>query len=46
MTTVSSLDTYYVAKLWDWEDNQIASCIRSGPRVDPMARRLFERLGL
>ena len=36
----------YVAKLWDWEDNQIASCVRSGPRVDPMARRLFERLGL
>ena len=36
----------YVAKLWDWEDNQIASCVRSGPRVDPMARHLFERLGL
>ena len=36
----------YVAKLWDWEGNQIASCIRSGPRVDPMALRFFERLGL
>ena len=36
----------YVAKLWDWRDNQIVSCFRSGPRVDPMARRLFERLGL
>ena len=36
----------YVPKLWDWQDNQIASCIRSGPRVDPMARRLIERLGL
>ncbi len=36
----------YVARLWDWRDNQIVSCIRAGPRVDPMTRRLFERLGL
>ena len=36
----------YRYRLWDWRESQIESCIRDGPRVDPAARRLFERLGL
>ena len=36
----------YRYRLWDWRDSQIESCIRDGPRIDPAARRLFDRLGL
>ena len=36
----------YVQRLWEWRDSQIVSCARSGPRVDPMARRLLARFGL
>lgn len=32
--------------LWNWRESQIESCLRDGPRIDPAARRLFERLGL
>jgi hypothetical protein len=35
----------YRYRLWDWEESQIEMCIRSGPRFDPAAQRLFERLG-
>jgi hypothetical protein len=31
-------------RLWDWHDNQILSSIRSGPRIDPTARRLLARV--
>ena len=36
----------YRYRLWDWRDNEIASCLRAGPRFDPAARRLFGRFGL
>jgi hypothetical protein len=39
-------DPPYYQRLWDWRDNQIASCLRAGPRFDPVARRLLGRLGL
>jgi hypothetical protein len=35
----------YRYRLWDWEESQIEMCIRSGPRLDPAAQRLFERIG-
>jgi hypothetical protein len=35
----------YRYRLWDWKESQIEMCIRSGPRFDPAAQRLFERLG-
>jgi hypothetical protein len=34
----------YRERLWDWRRNEIVECIRSGPRLDPMARRLLARL--
>ena len=34
-------DPPYRFRLWDWRDSEIEVCIRSGPRVDPAARRLF-----
>ena len=36
----------YVQRLWDYRDSQIVACIRSGPQIDPMARRLLARFGL
>ena len=35
----------YRFRLWDWRDNEIAMCIRSGPRIDPAAQRLLSRMG-
>lgn len=31
--------------LWDWRNSQIVACLRAGPRIDPVAQRLFESLG-
>ena len=39
-------DPPYRFRLWDWRNSEIVSCIRSGPRFDPAARRLLKRLGL
>ena len=36
----------YRFRLWDWRNSEIVSCIRSGPRLDPAAQRLLNRLGL
>ena len=36
----------HVQGLWDWRDNQIIACIRAGPRIDPLAKRLFSDLGI
>ena len=36
----------YFQRLWEWRNSQIVVCIRSGPRLDPAARRVFSRLGL
>jgi hypothetical protein len=35
----------YRFRLWDWRDSEIVSCIRSGPRLDPAAQRMLNRLG-
>jgi hypothetical protein len=35
----------YRYRLWDWEESDIELCIRAGPRFDPAAQRLFDRLG-
>ena len=37
-------DPPYRFRLWDWRDSEIEVCIRSGPRIDPAARRLFALL--
>ncbi len=34
----------HVQGLWDWRDSQIIACIRAGPRIDPLAKRLFSNL--
>ena len=39
-----TLETPYETRLWEWRDSQIVTCIRSGPRIDPVARSLFESL--
>ena len=39
-------DPPYRFRLWDWRGSEIVSCIRSGPRFDPAAQRLLDRLGL
>lgn len=36
----------YRFRLWDWRNSEIATCIRSGPRLDPAAHRLLLRLGV
>jgi hypothetical protein len=36
----------YRFRLWDWRDTEIATCIREGPKIDPAARHLMNRLGL
>jgi hypothetical protein len=36
----------YRFRLWDWRNTEIATCIREGPKVDPAARQLINRLGL
>jgi len=36
----------YRFRLWDWRESQIELCIRDGPRIDPAARRLLNKLGL
>lgn len=38
--------TPYYERLWQWSDSEIVDCVRAGPRIDPMARRLFVRIGL
>ena len=35
----------YYERLWDWRHNQIVSCLREGPRLDPALRRLIGSLG-
>jgi hypothetical protein len=35
----------YRYRLWDWKESDIELCIRAGPRFDPAAQRLFQRLG-
>lgn len=35
----------YRYRLWDWRDTEIEACLRAGPRVDPAAHRLLQRLG-
>jgi len=42
----TGMEPPYRERLWDWRDNQILVCIRSGPRLDPTVRRLFVKLGL
>ena len=39
-------DPPYEQRLWNWRDSQIAVCARTGPRLDPMAERLLQRLGI
>jgi hypothetical protein len=36
----------YRFRLWEWRDSQIESSLRDGPRFDPAAARLFEKLGI
>ena len=38
-------DPPYRFRLWDWRGSEIEMCVRSGPRIDPAAQRLLERLG-
>lgn len=35
----------YRYRLWDWKESDIELCIKAGPRFDPAAHRLFDRLG-
>jgi len=36
----------YYERLWDWRYNQIVTCLRDGPRLDPALRGLLGSLGL
>ncbi len=36
----------YRYRLWNWRDNEIASCLRAGPRFDPAGRRLLGYFGI
>ena len=36
----------YRYRLWNWRDNEIASCLRAGPRFDPAGRRLLGYVGV
>jgi hypothetical protein len=36
----------YRFRLWEWHDSQIVSALKDGPRVDPAAARLLQRLGI
>ena len=36
----------YRYRLWSWRDNEIASCLRAGPRFDPAGRRLLGYIGI
>jgi len=36
----------YRYRLWNWRDNEIASCLRAGPRFDPAGRRLLGYIGV
>jgi len=36
----------YRYRLWNWRDNEIASCLRAGPRFDPAGRRLLGYFGV
>lgn len=36
----------YRYRLWNWRDNEIASCLRAGPRFDPAGRRLLAYFGI
>lgn len=38
-------DAPYHERLWSWRNSQVVACIRSGPRIDPMAQRLWARFG-
>jgi hypothetical protein len=31
-------------RLWDWKRTEIATCLREGPRLDPIARRVLRAL--
>lgn len=35
----------YYERLWDWRYNQIVTCLRDGPRLDPASRSLLVALG-
>jgi hypothetical protein len=35
----------YRYRLWDWRDTELEACLRAGPRIDPAAQRLLQRLG-
>lgn len=45
-TWVISKEPPYYERLWDWRYNQITTCVRDGPRLDPGQRWLLDRLGL
>ena len=38
-------DPPYRFRLWNWRNSEIVACIRNGPRLDPLAQRVFDRLG-
>jgi hypothetical protein len=38
-------DPPYRYRLWDWRNNEIVTCIQSGPRIDPAAQRALSRIG-
>ncbi len=38
-------DPPYRFRLWDWSETEIEVCLKNGPRVDPAARQLLNRLG-
>ena len=40
------VDMAYYENLWNWRQPQILSCLESGPRFDPVGRRLLARFGL
>ncbi len=41
-----TIDMAYYQNLWSWRQAQIISCLESGPRFDPVGRRVLERLGI
>jgi hypothetical protein len=40
-----SINMAYYESLWDWRHPQILNCLESGPRFDPIGRRMLARLG-
>jgi hypothetical protein len=33
-------------RLWDWKRTEIGTCLREGPRFDPLARRILRTVGI